>query len=109
MKSETQVLSIDQQHMLKRMYKKRKRRLSVVYWLWFLTGLFGGYHYYLKHYTKGIIMTIIFIFAMAVGWFTWYLILGINLIWAVHDLFYLRRFWQKTNQQLYQNVLDSLQ
>lgn len=108
-RSEEQMLSIDRQHILKRTFKKQKKRLAVVYWLWILTGLFGGYHYYLRHYVKGSIMTLIFIFAIAVGWFTWYLLLVINAVWALHDLFYLRRWYRTTNQQLYQKVLNSLQ
>ncbi|MFD1672402.1 hypothetical protein ACFQ5M_09855 [Agrilactobacillus yilanensis] len=104
MKSETKKLTLDQQYTLKRKYKKQKRRKAKLYWLWVLTGLFGGYHYYLKHYTKGIIMSVSFVFALAVGWFTWYLLLVINLIWMLHDFWFLKRWWQAENRNIYHRI-----
>lgn len=108
MESKEHLLTIDQQHLLKRTFKKQKRSLTKLRWLWCLTGLFGGHQYYLKSYKKGILMTAIFIFALAVGWFTWYLLLAINVFWWLHDVFYLKKWWNQTNQMIYQQVFATV-
>lgn len=101
-------LTLDQQYVLKRIYKRKKRKKSRAYLLWLFTGLLGGHRYYLKHYKSAILMSLIFAAAVAVGWFTWYLLLVINACWAIHDVFFISKWCSTVNEQIHQKVISDL-
>ncbi|GAF39579.1 hypothetical protein JCM14202_1446 [Agrilactobacillus composti DSM 18527 = JCM 14202] len=104
MVDETQ-LDLDQQHQIKRRYRQQKRRFMPLIWLWLLTGLLGGHRYYLKQYRSGVAMTLGLFVALSVGWFTWYLLVAINLGWWLYDGFHLKRWLVLTNAQIRQQIL----
>ncbi|MCH4171233.1 MAG: hypothetical protein LKF36_08410 [Lactobacillus sp.] len=104
---ETQ-LDLDQQHQIKRRYRQQKRRLTPLIWLWLLAGLLGGQRYYLKQYRSAVAMTLLLLFALSVGWFTWYLLVVINLGWWLYDGFHLKRWLNLVNAQIRQQLVQQV-
>ncbi|WP_416353829.1 TM2 domain-containing protein [Agrilactobacillus fermenti] len=104
-----ELLTLDEQHFFKMTYRKKKRSGWGAFWLWLLLGWFGGHHYYLRQYKVGSAMLAVAIIAIAVGWFTWYLLLLINLIWWLYDGYHLKVWVAQTNAATRQQCIHTIQ